>query len=382
VFRHLSRCPTPSAAMLQQLELIQLPLDSDPEPPGGRPWAHRYGHALTVGRDVFETVRAHPHLKPDLVIGHGGLTPTLFLRDLLTCPIVDYCEYYFALRGGDLTYRVDLPSVEPAPFFPRCINAATLVNLVASNAGYTASAWQRCTFPERFRHKIEVHFDGIDTQLYRPRPVPRRLAGQTLPQATRVVTFVARGLESMRGFDLFMQMARRIQAELADVLFVVVGSEETHYGWDRLFTAENTFKQWCLKQGNYETSRFLFLGHVEPAAVAELLCLSDLHVYLSVPFVVSWSLFNALACGCTVLAADTAPIREVIEAGRTGLVEPLFDVEGLVQTALQVLRDPGAHRPLGRAGRALMEEKYSLDACVPKLMAFFERCAEADRTAS
>jgi glycosyltransferase involved in cell wall biosynthesis len=381
LFRRLSRCPSPSAAMLQRLELLQLPPDSDPAPPGGRPWAHHYGHALTVGRDVFETVRSHPEIRPDLVVGHGGLTPTLFLRDLVACPLVDYCEYYFAPRGRDLVYRVDLPPVEPAPFFPRCINAATLVNLVASDGGYTASDWQRCSFPQRFRHKIEVHFDGIDTDLYRPRSVPRRLAGRNLPAVTRVVTFVARGLESMRGFDLFMQMAQRIQAEHADVLFVVVGTEETYYGWDRLFTGQSSFKEWVLKQANYDVNRFLFLGHLEPTELADVLCLSDLHVYLSVPFVVSWSLFNAMACGCTVLASDTAPVREVIEAGRTGRVEPLFDVERLAQTALRVLQDPAAHRPLGDAARALMEEKYSLDVSVPALKAYFERVAAANRTA-
>jgi glycosyltransferase involved in cell wall biosynthesis len=382
LFQHLSRCPTPSAAMLQRLALIQLPPDSDPEPPGGRPWAQRYGHALTVGRDVYEAVRTHHELRPDLVVGHGGLTPTLFLRDHLTCPIVDYCEYYFAVHGRDLTYRVDLPPVEPTPFFPRCINAATLVNLVASDAGYTASDWQRCSFPERFRDKIEVHFDGIDTQLYCPSLGPRRVAGQNLPPGTRVVTFVARGLESMRGFDLFMQVAQRIHAERADVLFVVVGSEETYYGWDRLFTTKSTFREWVFNQGKYNVNRFLFLGHLEPAELADVLCLSDLHVYLSVPFVVSWSLFNALACGCTVLASDTAPVREVIEPGRTGLLEPLFDLERMAGTALRVLKDPEAYRSLGEAARALMQEKYSLDVAVPQFKGYFERVAASGRTAS
>jgi glycosyltransferase involved in cell wall biosynthesis len=381
LFRHLSRCPSPSATMLERPQLLRLPPDSDPEPSGGRPWPLRYGRALTVGQEVFETVRAHPEVRPDLVVGHGGMTPTLFLRDLLTCPLVDYCEYYFAPHRRDLTYRVDLPPVEPAPFFPRCINAATLVNLVASDAAYTASAWQRSAFPERFWSKIAVHFDGIDTQLYQPRCVPRQLAGRNLPTETRLVTFVARGLESMRGFDLFMRMAQRIQAEMADVLFIVVGSEETYYGWDRLFTGGISFKEWVLKQGGYDVSRFLFLGHLEPAELADVFCLSDLHVFLSVPFVVSWSLFNALACGCTVLASDTAPVREVIEPDRTGLLEPLFDVERLARTALRVLQDPAAHRPLGQAARARMEEKYSLEVAIPELKMYFEQCAAAGRTA-
>ncbi|MBV9125095.1 MAG: glycosyltransferase, partial [Planctomycetes bacterium] len=111
--------------------------------------------------------------------------------------------------------------------------------------------------------------------------------------------------------------------------------------------------------------------------LAPLLCLSDLHLYLTAPFVLSWSLFDALACGCVVLAGDVEPVWEVIEPGRTGLVEPLFDTERLAETALRVLADPAAYRPLGQAGRQLMEEKYSLEVAVPGLKDYFERMAAA-----
>src|SRR5262249_8775276 len=157
---------------------------------------------------------------------HGGLVPTLFLREVLGCPIVDYCEYYFAPRGRDLTYRIDLPEVEPAPFYPRCINATTLLNLTAADAGYTPTHWQRQSFPARFHNKIEVYFDGIDTELYRPRAVPRVINGRAVPEGTRVVTYAARGLESVRGFDLFLETAQRVLSRRPDVLFVVAGDEQ------------------------------------------------------------------------------------------------------------------------------------------------------------
>jgi glycosyltransferase involved in cell wall biosynthesis len=300
--------------------------------------------------------------------------PGLFLPELLDCPMVNYCEYYFTPSRRDLTYRIDLPPAEPAPFYPRCINAATLINLVAYDAGYAPTEWQRQSFPERFRHKIEVHFDGIDTDLYRPRRVPRVVAGHSLSPDTRVVTFVARGLESMRGFDLFMRFAQRIGRARSDVLFVVVGREESYYSWDLLHTGQPSFKQWVLSQGDYDLSRFVFLHHLEPEQLSELLCLSDLHLYLTVPFVLSWSLMDALACGCVVLASDVPPVREVIEPDRTGLIRPLFDTEELVEAALRVLDDPAGFAPLGRAARALMEEKYSLDVAVPELKDYFERC--------
>jgi glycosyltransferase involved in cell wall biosynthesis len=376
VVDHLSRCPEPSPEMLRELKVHTLPPAGATTSP---PWPQRYGQVLLRAAAVADLVRSRPELRPDLVVGHGGLLPTLLLRDLLDCPFVDYCEYYFAPSHRDLTYRVDLPTVEPAPFFPRCLNAATLINLAACEAAYAPTHWQRASFPARFASKIEVHFDGLDAELYRPGPAPAMVAGHVLPTDRRVVTFVARGLESMRGFDLFVELARRVGRARPDVLFVVVGDEQIYYGWDPHFTGGASFKQWTLARGETELSRFLFVGHVAGAELARLLCRSDLHVYLSVPFVLSWSLFDALACGCVVLAGDTPPVREVIEPGRSGLLEPLFDLDRLTEAALRVLEGPAAYRPLGQAGRRLVEERYSLEVTVPGLKEYFERVAAAGR---
>src|SRR5262249_45095283 len=180
---------------------------------------------------------------------------------------------------------IDLPPVEPAAFFPRCINAATLVNLTAADAGYAPTEWQKRSFPERFWPKIDVHFDGVDTQLYRPRPVPRTVAGTTVPADTRIVTYVARGVESMRGFDLFLRLAARIQRKRSDVLFVVAGDEEVYYGWDKLRTGSASFKDWAVKQGNYDLSRFLFFGPPAPDRPAAVLGLCHPLVHQSGRFV-------------------------------------------------------------------------------------------------
>jgi glycosyltransferase involved in cell wall biosynthesis len=376
VIEHLSRCPEPSPEMLQHLDLHYLP--RRPTAPSA-PWPQRYGQVMERAQALFELVRAQPQLRPDLIVGHGGLLPTLLLRDLLDCPFVDYCEYYFAPAHRDLSYRLDLPAVEPAPFYPRCINAATLVNLLACDSAYTPTRWQRDSFPARFAGKIEVHFDGIDTELYRPGQGRRSVAGHTLPADKQVVTFVARGLESTRGFDLFLRLARRIARERPNVLFLVAGEEQTHYGWDSLFTGGESFREWVMKQESYDLPALLFLGHVDTAELAALLCQSDLHVYLSVPFVLSWSLFDAMACGCVVLAGDVPAVREIIRPGENGLLEPLFDEDALTATALRVLDDPPAFRPLGLAARRTIEERYSLEIAIPELRDYFERVANQAR---
>ncbi len=374
----LSSCPLPSAEMLATLDVRKLPYTPEYRNAGPLPWPQVYARFLESSETIYEAVKARPDLKPDLVVAHGGRgAPSILVREAVDCPIINYCEYYFSPSHSDISYRVDLPPAEPAPFFPRCINAPVLVSLADADAGYSATRYQRSTFPERFQHKIEVHFDGVDTELYRPGKAPRVVGGEVVPEGTRIVTFVSRGLESIRGFDVFMKVAARIQRERPDVLFVVVGSEETYYGWDKLHTGEPSFKQWVLKQEQYDLTRTKFLGHISPEELAELFKVTDLHFYLTAPFVLSWSLIDALSAGALVLGSDVAPVREVITPGVNGLIEPLFDVDRLADAALAALADPAAYEPLRRAARERILESYSLETCIPALHDYFERVAAA-----
>jgi glycosyltransferase involved in cell wall biosynthesis len=378
--QRLSSCPTPSMEMLRNLEIHQVPLAEEHKSSDGIPWPQIYGHYLDQCRTIYDAVAARPHLRPDLVVAHGGRgAPSLFLREVLNCPIIIYCEYYFATSHRDISYRIDLPPAEPARFFPRCINAPTLATLVDCDAGYSATHWQKQSFPARFHQKIQVHFDGIDPEFYKPGPAPRTIGEKSIPARTRVVTFVSRGLESIRGFDVFMKLADRIARVRSDVLFVVAGGEEIHYGWDKLHTGNPSFKQWVLSQHRFDLDRFVFTGRILPEQLADIFRISDLHVYLTAPFVLSWSLLDAMASGCVVLASDVPPVREVIEPGKNGLVEPLFDLDRLTETALAVLDNPAAFAPLGHAARQTIEEKYSIEVCFPPLADFLERVARGKR---
>ena len=380
IVESISNCPTPSAEMMKRLDVRSYPLSDEYRKREATPWPQIYGNFLELCEAAFEAIRRRPELKPDLVVAHGGRgAPTALLRDIVDCPIINYCEYYFGQSHRDISYRIDLPPAEPAQHFPRCINAPVLVSLVDCDSGYSATRWQRDSFPERFRPKIEVHFDGIDDQFYKPGPAPRTIEGRSIPEGTRVVTFVSRGLESIRGFDLFMEVAQRIARERADVLFVVVGGDATYYGWDALHTGQPSFKGWVLGRGGYDLSRFLFLGHVAPERLAEILRMTDLHLYLTAPFVLSWSMLDAMSSGAVVLGSDVPPVVEVIEAGVNGLIEPLYDVDRLTETALKVLNDPAAFAPLGQAARRTIEERYSIDVALPKLQDYFERVASAGR---
>src|SRR5262249_4292461 len=151
----------------------------------------------------------------------------------------------------------------------------------------------------------------------------------TFPADVRIVTYASRGMESMRGFDIFMKMAKKLCDRRSDVLFLIAGQDRVCYGGDVQVTGKKSFKEGVLFQDNYDLSRFIFLGLLRPPQLAQLFALSDVHVYLTVPFVLSWSLMDALACGATVVASNTAPVREMIEPGTNGLLVDFFDVDGM-----------------------------------------------------
>lgn len=336
---------------------------------------------------VYTALKARPDIKPDLIVGHSGFGSTLFLRDLYPdTPIINLFEYFY--RPGhpesDMGYRKDLGWKMPDIYYlrARCRNAMILLDLENCAAGYCPTEFQRSTFPQTYASKLSAVFDGIERSVYhghaealRP-PVERRgtrqIAGVAVPASTRIVTYVSRGFESMRGFDLFMRAGKIIASAFPDVIFFIVGTDRIAYGGDESFLPQGmNFKQWVLSQDQYDLSKFRFLGSVHPADLGRLLAASDLHIYLTVPFVLSWSMMDAMSCGAVVLGSDTAPVREMIRDGENGLLADLFDVDQLAARAIQVLRDPAAHRPLGRAAEKMIAEQYSVEAVLPRMVQMY-----------
>jgi glycosyltransferase involved in cell wall biosynthesis len=201
---------------------------------------------------------------------------------------------------------------------------------------------------------------------------------RTFPDDVRIVTYATRGMESMRGFDTFMKFAKKLGERRRDVTFVIAGQDRICYGGDEKVTGKASFKEWVLSQDQYDLSRFHFLGLVPPSELAQLFRASDLHVYLTVPFVLSWSLMNALACGATILASDTAPVREMIQHEKNGLLVDFFDVDGMVEAALKVLEAPGDYQRLGAAGVEMIRNDYSLDVCLPRMLRLYEAALRGD----
>ena len=344
-------------------------------------FARTFENAVGHAAGVYDAlVPLAMDMAPDLIVGHSGFGTTLFLHELFPrTPVINYFEYFYWSHGSDLDFRTESPPDARDVLRSRARNAMCLLDLDNCLAGYPPSMFQNTRAPTAYLDKIRVIHDGVPTCFWRRRDVPRRLGERTFDVDTRIVTYVSRGFESMRGFDIFMQVAKRVCDAVPNVVFLVVGSDRICYGGDEKRIQAKTYCEHVLAQDTYDLARILFLGPQPPDVLVQIFSLSDLHLYLTVPFVLSWSVLDAMACGCVVLGSDTAPVREVVTDGHNGLLRGFSDVDGLTETALRVLEHPEAYRCLGRVAEETVREHYALDRTLPRMLALYDEVIRAGR---
>ncbi len=333
-----------------------------------------FENAVAHAEGVYRALKARPDVQPDLIVGHSGFGSTIFLRELFDAPIVNYFDFFY--RPG-LDFRPDFPIGEAERLRARVRGAMVLLDLDNCDAGYTPTRFQQRSLPAEYREKVRVIHDGVDTEVFQRRSNPgRRIGSRTIARDTRIVTYCASGLELTRGFDVFMRAAKIIYRKHPDVVFLVVGSDHVFYGDDEDWIGKHaSLREWVLAQDEYDLSKFVFLGRVARRTLARVFSLSDVHVYLTVPFVLGWSLMDALSCGAVVVGSDTEPVREMIRPGENGLLADFFDAERIADLALGVFRDPGAYEGMRRNAAAFIEEHYSADVVVPRILELYERVA-------
>ncbi len=336
---------------------------------------------------VFRALNARRDIRPDLIVGHSGFGSTLFLRELYPdVPVVNFFEYYYLPHDpdSDMDFRQDLNWEIPQIKYlrSRCRNAMILLDLQNCQIGYTPTKFQGSKLPAEYQYKLRTIFDGVDRNVYhgfdeqlRPpvnQRVARKIAGVDVPPEKRVLTYVSRGFESMRGFDIFMRSAKLIYQQYPDVQIIVIGTDRIAYGGDESYTGGKSFKDWVMAQDEYDLEKIRFVGRVNPHELAKVLAASDLHIYLTVPFVLSWSMMDAMSCGAVVLGSATSPVKEMIRDGENGLLADFFKPEEFAEKAVKVLKDPDQYRPLGRAAEQLVRDQYSLDAILPMMLKMYE----------
>ncbi|MGL4554946.1 MAG: glycosyltransferase [Gemmataceae bacterium] len=329
---------------------------------------------------IYRGLRQAPQLRPDLVVGHLSYGTMLYLRNLYPCPFLGYFELYPAPFWGDgLVLRKEFPPTESVRLSNATYHALTLMQLHAVDAAYTPSETQLAMVPAELRSKVRVIPQGVDCQIFQPRPRPAKLGDRAVGPETKVVTYASRGLESVRGFDIFMAVAKRIAERVPDVLFLVIGTEATVHGYEGLHIGKQSFKQWVLSRDQYDLSRFAFLGLPPADQLPAVYNLSDLHVHLTVPHVPSVSLLQAMASGCPILGSDTPPVREYVEDGVHARLAGFDDVDGLTAKALELLARPEQARQLGREARLRVLESYEQTRCLKALTDFYLEHHHPDR---
>lgn len=303
---------------------------------------------------------------PDIAIGHIGWGGLLFARDTLPdVPLLGYCEYYYNSAGSDLDFDPAAVISDTERHRIRMRNAAQLLTLETLDAAYAPTRWQQQQYPAHLRQRIAICHDGIDTNTCRPDPdaVLRLPDGRLLRHGDPVVTFVARDLDPYRGYPQFMRAAALVAARHPDVLFVTVGGDGPGYGrarqdgrcWREVMLAETGL-----------ADRMVHIPWLAPDQLVRLFQVSAAHVYLSVPFVLSWSLLEAMACGSLIVGSDTPPVREVVTDGVNGLLAPFHDTQALARRIEEAVLRGTMLGGLRRAARATIVSGYERERCIDR----------------
>lgn len=307
-----------------------------------------------------ETVR-QLNYKPDVVIGHHGWGELLNIADVWPgVPLLGYYEFYYHTHGVDVDFDPEFPTDRSLHPRIRAKNTVNLLALTNGGWGFCPTIWQHSTYPDWARRRITLVPEGVNLDSNRPDPAIREetqdFGGFAVGPNERLLTYVARDLEPYRGFHTIMRALPRLLEERPDLKVVLVGGDGVSYG-ARL--SHGSWKDYMLREVGVrmDPARVHFAGRVAYDVYQRLLKRSDVHVYLTYPFVASWSLREALATGCAIVASDTQPVHEFIVDGQTGLLTPCLDPKLLAERVLEVLEDAALNRRL-RAGARSWAEKH------------------------
>lgn len=315
--------------------------------------------------------------RPDVIVAHSGWGEALPLRAVFPdARIGIYCEYFYRAKGSDVNFDPEFPGLGVDGLVGLSArNAMNLLALADADFALAPTEWQKSTFPTEYADKIAVIHEGVDSDLVCPDAYAtfRLPDGSVVTREDEIVTFVARNLEPLRGYHILMRALPEILRARPKARVLIVGGFGVSYGarppagqsWHQIFLDE--------VKDRIDLSRVHFLGHLPYAAYLDVLRISAAHIYLTYPFVLSWSCLEAMAAGCTIVASDTDPVREVIQHGQDGLLVPFHSPTKLAETVIEVLREPESFALLGEAARRRVLARYdTARICLPATIRLLE----------
>jgi glycosyltransferase involved in cell wall biosynthesis len=324
--------------------------------------------------------------QPDLIIGHPAWGEMVFLREIFPdAPQIQIGEFYYHSRNSDVDFDPEFRLEKPEPHLLYAKNAGMTLSFAEADCIVCPTAYQASTLPSTFEPRIRVIHEGIDTKAARriPNATGQLQGGKQMKAGDPIVTFINRRFEPMRGFHTFMRALPPFQKENPKAHALIVGADDPNiYGmrapkgqtWKKIMMAE-------LKD-QLDLSRIHFLGTVNYQQLITVLSLSSAHVYYTYPFVLSWSLLDAMATECLLVGSDTAPVREVLKHGENGLLVDFFDHEALARTLTSACQEPKTYAHLRAAARQTVVSDYDRDSvCIPQWMALVDEVLARKRPA-
>jgi len=328
--------------------------------------AQEFDHAVARAQSVAQVASNLKILgfEPDIIIGHHGWGEMLNLGDIWPAvPTLGYYEFYYNTEGFDVNFDPEFPTLPDALPRVRAKNAVNMLALDNPGHGITPTRFQRSTYPTWARDRINILSEGVDLDVCSPDPDaatrPFCHGGLVLQPGEKLVTYVARDLEPYRGFHVLMRALPSLLQARPDVKIALVGSDGVSYG-ARL--QDSTWREHMMREvgPSLDPTRVHFCGRVDYADYIRLLQRSDAHVYLTYPFVASWSLREALAAGCAIVASDTAPVQEFVVHGQTGLLTPFLAPAALSHRIQEALEDTKLAARLRAGARAYAEQHLQM----------------------
>lgn len=320
--------------------------------------------AVLLGQAAYRAASelARTGFRPDVICAHAGFGPGLYLKDAFPgVPVLGYFEWYYRAYDADADFFDSQAVSADDALRIRTRNAEILLELTNCDAGLCPTEFQRAQFPPELQTKLTVLHDGVDADYFAPAPISL----PSVPSDAELVTYATRGLEPYRGFPQFMQALALLQARRPRLHAVIVGADQTHYG--RPAANGGGHRDATLAAiPTLDRERLHFRGFLPPTEYRDVLRASHAHVYLTVPFVLSWSLLDAMATGCAIVGSDTGPVREIMHDGHTGLLADMRSPRAIATAIERLLDDRALAGRLGSAARQHVLDHYALKKLLPR----------------
>lgn len=338
------------------------------------PYLGLYEEAILHGQAAAEKAMELKNrgITPDIIYGHSW-GPSMFMKEVFPeVPYIAYFEWFSKTKDSAYDFGGRILNEEQKSRI-KCNNSHIYLDLCSADAGVSPTYWQKEQFPKEFQDKIKVIHDGVDVEICKPNADAKFLIKDKnleLNAKDEVITYATRGMESLRGFPQFIEAAEILLKKRPNAHIIIAGEDAVFYGGN----APNamTWKNYMLSKLKLDMSRVHFVGTLNFDEYLNLLQISSAHIYLTYPYVLSWSIMEAMACECPIIASKTQPVLEVIEDRENGLLVDFFNVEELVEKIKYAIDNPDKMKQIRENARKTIVEKYDRNILVPKHIEFLK----------